>query len=320
MEPGDRGPKSAEEKEPSAPKEPREHDGAGAPEPGAPPAAHEETTREATDDDVPAEPPAAREASLTHEPIAAHEDSSADGPMAAHEPPAAHDESPFRDVRRSRPSNGGRASDGAVRRPRYLLVALIAALVFGAGCWTEGCARLAFYRGERDHAAAMNQAILDDGDREQAEQLYQRYIDTADATRGRGVPLAAATFVLGAALLALAARGLAGKSNTRSVLMQVVAAQAIVVAASFFATREMRYAEDDWQYQAALFQRRDKIPAEQYNDVASTLHAMQRWAPPAWLAFRSLASALIVLALSRPRSRAFFEAAARSVSDANANH
>jgi hypothetical protein len=200
------------------------------------------------------------------------------------------------------------------RRPRYLLVALIAALVFGAGCWTDGCARLAFYRGERDHYAAQNQSIPGDADRGQAEQLYQRYIDASDATRGRGVPLAAATFVLGAALLALAARGLAGKSNTRSALMQVVAAQAIVVAATFFVTRDMRRAEDDWQYQAALFQRRDKIPVEQYADVATTLNVLKRWAPPGWLAFRSLASALIILALSRPRSREFFDAA-RPVSD-----
>ncbi len=206
-------------------------------------------------------------------------------------------------------------TSASAERPRYLLVALIAALVFGAGCWAEGCGRLAFYRGERAHYAAQNQSIPNDADRAQAEQLYQQYVDTADATRGRGVPLAAATFVLGAALLALGARGLAGKSNTRSALMQVVAAQAIVVAATYFSTRDMRRAEDDWQYQAALFQRRDKIPPDQYADVATTLNTLKRWAPPGWLALRSLASALVILALSRPRSREFFEAAARPVSE-----
>lgn len=216
-------------------------------------------------------------------------------------------ELPAREARASKKPEAG--------RPRYLLFALIAALVFGAGCWTEGCARLAFYRGEREHYAAQNQAIADDSDRGQAEQLYQSYIDAADATRGRGVPLAAATFVLGAALLALAARGLAGRSNTRSALMQVVLAQAIVVATTFFTTKDVRRAEDDWQYQAALFQRRDKIPSEQYADVANTLNVLKRWAPPGWLAFRSLASALIILALSRPRSRDFFDAAARPLSE-----
>lgn len=201
------------------------------------------------------------------------------------------------------------------RRPRYLVVALIAALVFGAGCWTEGCNRLAFFRGERDHGAALNQSISDEADRAQAESLYQRFVETAESARDRAVPMAAATFVLGAALLALAARGLAGRSNTRSALMQVVAAQAIVVGATYFVTRDMRNAEDDWQYQSALYHQRERIPPDQYAEVVPTIHAMRRWAPPGWLAFRTLASALILLALSRPRSREFFEAAARPVSD-----
>lgn len=203
----------------------------------------------------------------------------------------------------------------ARRRPRYLVVALVAALVFGAGCWTEGCSRLTFFRGERDQAGALNQAIRDDADRAEAEALYQRFVDAADAARGRAVPLAAATFVLGAALLVLAARGLAGRSNTRSALMQVVAAQAIVVGATYFVTRDMRRAEDDWQYQSALFHQRERLPPEQYAEVTVTLQSMRRWAPPGWLALRTLASALVLLALSRPRSRAFFEAAARPLSE-----
>jgi hypothetical protein len=202
-----------------------------------------------------------------------------------------------------------------VRRPRYLVVALVAALVFGAGCWTEGCGRLAFFRGERDHHASMTSSIRDDLDRAQAEGLYQRFVDVADMSRGRAVPMAAATFVLGAALLALAARGLAGKSNTRSALMQVVAAQAIVVVASYFVTRAMFDAEADWQYETALIHQRERMPPDQYAQAVPMLRAMRRWTPPGWLVVRTLASALIVVALSRPRSRDFFEAAARPVSE-----
>jgi hypothetical protein len=207
-----------------------------------------------------------------------------------------------------------RAAAGS-RRPRYLVVALIAALVFGAGCWTEGCSRFAFYRGERDQHVKINDSIRDDADRAQVETLYQRYVDIADASRGRALPMAAATFVLGAALLALAARGLAGKSNTRSALMQVVAAQAILVVASFFVTRAMFDAEADWQYETALAHQHERSPPEQYAQVVPTLRAMRRWMPPGWLVFRTVASALILVALSRPRSREFFEAAARPVSE-----
>lgn len=211
--------------------------------------------------------------------------------------------------------SAARGADPAVRRPRYLVVALVAALVFGAGCWTEGCGRLAFYRGERDHGGALNASIKDDEDRARAESLYQHFVSTADAARGRAIPMAAATFVLGAALLALAARGLAGKSNTRSALMQVVAAQAAVVVAAYFVLKDVRNAELDWEFERSLIQQKESLPPEQYAEVVPTVQLMRRWAPPGWLVFRTLASVLIVVALSRPRSREFFEAAAGTVPD-----
>lgn len=195
------------------------------------------------------------------------------------------------------------------RRPAYLVAALVLALLFGAGCWTEGCGRLAFYRGDTDVLAEQNAHIRDDQDRGRVEALYQRYLDAADAGKGRAIPFAAGIFVLGAALLALGARGLAGKSNTRSALMQVVAAQAIVVAASYFATKDLRNAELDWNFERQLADQREKLPPEQYEQTAPALRHLRVWAPPTWLSIRSFASVLILVALSRQRSREFFEAA-----------
>lgn len=212
-------------------------------------------------------------------------------------------------------ARGAQPRATGAKRPRYLVVALVAALVFGAGCWTEGCGRLGFFRGETDQHAKLISTIGDDADRAQAEAAYQRFVDVSDMQRDRAIPMAAATFVLGAALLAFAARGLAGKSNTRSALMQVVAAQAIVVVASFFATREMWRAEADWQYETILMQQRERLPPDEYASIVPAFRTMQRWAGPGWLVFRTVASALILVALSRPRSREFFEAAARPVSE-----
>lgn len=220
--------------------------------------------------------------------------------MSSNPPPPAEDSEP--DAVERDPRGAG------PRRPRFLLVALIAAFLVGAGCWTEGCNRLAFYRGEHEHSRALNSSIRDDGDRAHAESLYQRFVDTSDLERGRAVPLAAATFVLGAALLALAARGLAGRSNTRSALMQVVAAQAIVVALGYFLTREMRNAELDWEFEYSLIHQHETMAPEQYREAVPTVRVLRKWAPPTWLVLRSFASALILLALSRPRSREFFEA------------
>ena len=223
--------------------------------------------------------------------------------------------SPDDEDRRSRPP-AGKARPTAARRPRYLVVALIGALVFGAGCWTEGCNRLALYRGERDNTAApLAASIHDDADRAHAEALFQRFLDISEAARGRGVPLAAATFVLGAALLALGTRGMAGRSNTRSALMQVVAAQAIIVALTYYLNADIRRAELDWQFDTWLAHQREALPPSQYLELVPKANAMRRWAPPVWLLLRTLASALILVALSRPRSRAFFEAAAASVGD-----
>lgn len=189
------------------------------------------------------------------------------------------------------------------------MVALVMALLFGAGCWTEGCGTLAFYRGDTDVLAEQNQRIQDDEDRARVEGLYQHYLDAANDGRGRAIPFAAGIFVLGAALLALGARGLAGKANTRSALMQVVAAQAIVVAASFFVNKEVRYAQDAWRFEQMIAQQHEKMAPDQFERSLPTFRAMRRWMPGTWLTIRSVASVFILIALSRQRSREFFEAA-----------
>jgi hypothetical protein len=216
---------------------------------------------------------------------------------------------------RERPSSSSSLRPGPLKRPRYLALALIGALVFGAGCWTEGCSRLAFYRGERDQSQAINSGIKSDVDRTRAEALYQRFTEVSDAARNRAIPLAAATFVLGAALLALAARGLAGKTNSRSALVQVVTAQAAVVGLAYFLTRDVRTAELDWEVDRTLIHQRETLPPDQYEQVVPMMQSMRRYGVPGWLVVRTLASALIVFALTRPRSREFFEAAGKTVSE-----
>jgi hypothetical protein len=196
-----------------------------------------------------------------------------------------------------------------------LVVALVMALIFGAGCWTEGCKQLAFYRGERAGHLALNGAVLDAEDRAHVETFYARFVDASDASRGRGVPLAAAIFVLGAALLALAARGLAGKSNPRSALLQVVAAQAALVLVAYFALANVRNTELDWDIERRLVLKKADLAPDEYEQMVATARAARRWVPPAWLVFRTAASLLILLALTRPRARAFFEAAASPVSE-----
>jgi hypothetical protein len=202
-----------------------------------------------------------------------------------------------------------KGAGGPVKRPRYLLVALIAALVFGAGCWMDGCGRLAFYRGEQDQSLELNRSIKSEADRTRADALYQHFTEVADAARGRAVPLAAATFVLGAALLALGSRAIAGKTKARGALVQIVIAQAALVGLAYFLTADVRNAELDGEMERTLIQQRETVPPDQYQYSVVIVGAMRRYGVPGWLVARTLASALIVFALTRPRAREFFEAA-----------
>jgi hypothetical protein len=155
----------------------------------------------------------------------------------------------------------------------------------------------------------MNALIHDDEERARVEALYQRHLEAQDDTRGLGIPLAAATFVLGAALLGLAARGFGGRSNARAALMQVVAVQAIVVAAQFFVMRQANEAELDWLFAGTLAHKREVWAPAKFAFWAPVLRGARNYGEPVWLAARTFASALILVALTRKRSREFFEAA-----------
>lgn len=140
----------------------------------------------------------------------------------------------------------------------------------------------------------LNAAIKSDADRTRAEALYHRFTEVADAGRRRAIPMAAAIFVLGAALLALASRGLAGKTNTRNALVQVTTAQAIVVVLAYFVTRDIRNAELELGNGSSAS---ETLPADQYEQVVPMMASMRRYVVPGWLVFRTIASALVVFAL-----------------------
>lgn len=234
------------------------------------------------------------------------------------DPPPSESESESRSESRSDAGRGREIGSGSAsappppvkgKRPRYLVVALIGAMVFGAGCWTEGCSRITFYRGQADMSPALHAAVKSDVDRARAESLYEHFTQVADAGRSRAFPMAVAIFLLGAALLAFAARGLAGKTNSRSALVQIVTAQAVMVVLAYFLTRDIRNAELDWEFEMQLIHQHEKLPPDQYEQVVPMMNSMRRFVPPGWLVVRTIASALIVFALTRPRSREFFEAA-----------
>lgn len=205
---------------------------------------------------------------------------------------------------------GARAEAAAPRakRPRWLVFSLVFALLLGASSWSEGCTRLELYRSGPALSAELHAGIQDAAARARAEADYERLLDVLHGSRARTAPLAAATFVLGAALLALASRGLGGRKGARPLLVQVVTVQALVAIGTYFLARDVRLAEHAWEdarRDAAAIDQDMPAPFREKMDRIGTLK--REVGAPGWLAFRTLGSALVVIALTRPRTRRLFD-------------
>lgn len=207
------------------------------------------------------------------------------------------------------PSPAGRA-----RRPRYLVVALALSLFIGAGLWTEGCSTLAFYRGETDYKAVLDARIHDEANRARADERYEHFTEVIDAARNRVIPFSAAIFVLGTTMLVLSALALGGR-NTRHALVQVVGVQAAVILAQYYATKDVRMAKLDWQLEGVRIQQQEALSPEEYEKVAPGLESARVVYGPLVLFLQTSASGLILLALTRRRSREFFDITAANAAD-----
>jgi hypothetical protein len=111
-------------------------------------------------------------------------------------------------------------------------------------------------------------------------------------------------------MVAFAARSMAGRQAARSGLMQVLVAQAALVVLAFFLTRDVERAETDLQSTVFTAQLRETAQDPQMVEQVLPFYTHVLAAKPAiWLVVRTTATALILIALTRLRARAFFEAA-----------
>jgi hypothetical protein len=175
------------------------------------------------------------------------------------------------------------------RRPWYLVAALIGGWLFGAQGLVNGCSYISYYKDDR-----VQEIASEDSDHPSEERIrLEPFFHALDDTRSRVFPLSVAMLVLGGAMVMFAARAMGGRAQARRALVQVACVQALVCILFYVMTPEVRAAEGEtWRAAGygALF---------------------RRYTPPTLLALRTLASALMVLALTRPRARAFFDSTAR---------
>lgn len=203
------------------------------------------------------------------------------------------------------------------KRPFFLFMALTAAWVFGVAGIVDGCGTVAYFRhGDASDTSFLVRDIKSDRGRAEVRALAAQLLATRDAAKSRLFPLAVAALVLGSALVVLSARATAGRESARHALVQVVAAQVGLLLASYALTRDVRLAEAEFGVGLLTAQAREAgQDADTTERVVALYPAAASLGPPLWLAIRTLASGLVLFALTRPRARAFFDANSDPISE-----
>jgi hypothetical protein len=195
------------------------------------------------------------------------------------------------------------------KRPWYLMLALLGALAIGTAGVFEGLGTFAIYSEPIDPSVA-GQGIGDEADRVAVVTRFQAYVEALDAAKSRKWPLAVAALVLGSATFVFAMRALGGNRGARAVLVQLVVAQGAANAAGYWLLRDVFEADLRVREAEDAAQTHDhNVPEHERAEVLRVASEMRRAGYPIALAIDTLSSALIVVALTRRRSRAFFESA-----------
>jgi hypothetical protein len=189
----------------------------------------------------------------------------------------------------SRPS---RSPQNRLRRPWYLIVSLVVAWLLGALALMAGGSVITFYKQDADEIQQAldhdEERVPDPEERALFRQHTEHLDEVHDQAKRREFPLGIAALLLGGAMVAMSARAMSGREGARGALVQVTLARAALSVLGFFLTPDVRAAEFAV---ASVFG---------YASVGKVI-------------FETTACLLVVLALTRPRSRAFFRAAEGSL-------
>ncbi len=198
------------------------------------------------------------------------------------------------------------------KRPFYLVLALLGALALGIHGASGGWALMTLYRESIDPTAA-GQGITDESDRALAVSRFDAFLVVHDRERSIAWPKGVAGMVVGVAVTLFAMRALGRRRGARALLVQLVVAQAGLDVASHWLLRDVEQAEVAAGLAIDVGHARDAFPdplrAEQ------SAGALARLVIPAFVGLRILGCAFVVIALTRRRSRDFFDALAAAVEE-----
>jgi hypothetical protein len=196
------------------------------------------------------------------------------------------------------------ASSPSKGRPFFLVLAFVVCFMLGTSGWVTGCETISYYQADETQVRAAGPVIHNLEDKPRVDATTDHYIRVRDDAKKVAFPLGVAAFVLGAALLSLAARGLAGKPGGRSALAQTVLAYV-----SFGATREVRWAEREKIVAEGLAGAKPPPPPAERAQVEAGFRGLLTLFYPAMLGVRTMMALFVVLALTRPKARELLEPA-----------
>jgi hypothetical protein len=193
------------------------------------------------------------------------------------------------------------------KRPWYLVCALVLAWLFGAGAMTDGCENIGYFEADRAELTRAAQDRLKDADPDAVAKVTERFFDAMDSAKSRVFPFAVASLLLGAAMWGLAFGAMAGRGGARAALVQVLAVSAVVRVVEYVATPDIRAAHTAADIGLAALSPAD-TPAMKEGRHLYIQHRAKK--PTFGLVLHLGLDALLLLALTRRRTREFYEARA----------
>lgn len=192
------------------------------------------------------------------------------------------------------------------------MLALLGALAVGTAGAFQGWSTFVTYHDAID-TSGVGSDIPDESDRAAVVARFQAYVQTLDAAKTRAWPLGVATLLLGSAIFVFGIRALGGNGGARVALVQLVVAQAGVNAASYRLLGDVFEADLRVHEAEDAAQSHGRIPERDRADVLRAASKVRRAGYPIAIALDTLGSALIVIGLTRRRSRAFFDATSEAL-------
>jgi hypothetical protein len=185
-------------------------------------------------------------------------------------------------------------------------LALLISSGIGACESTDGWTTIELYRG---HIDDRSHEMTREDDSKAVATTFQRMVGALDEERPRAFPLAVGELVLGIAVFIFAAAAMTGRGGARRALVQLMVAQTLLVLALFFVTPKYRAAQTEWIVAQQTGQMLEKgQPEAEVRPQMAAMRVFRHGLSIAFLVVRSGVAALVLLALTRQRARAYYDA------------